>query len=207
MPKIKQLLSGIPLWHRIAVVLFIVILLLFATFWIYVWLSIKPFQRPDTTGWRTGDIFFSVGNSWRSVVVKMFDSDNPEGLTHCGFVIVRDGQPMLVHMSTDKNCITCEGIDEYGLINDVSAITVRRLRNLPDTTRLRVALEKLLRNGKEFDHSFDHRDASKYYCSELVVRELQGVGCNDFDDLLDKDHIYPVEIANSHAVQKVTCPP
>lgn len=182
------------------------VILLLIIFFIVVWCSRKPYTPPDTTGWQTGDIFFSAGNSWRSVIVKWFDSDNPDGLTHCGFVVIDNGKPYLVHMSTDEHQIVMESVGDYGRLNDVSSVTVRRLHEIPDTTTLRRNIMKLLAAHKEFDHKYDHRDSTAYYCTEFVVLELGKAGSHAFDDLLQKEHIYPIDLAGSPAVSGIKIP-
>lgn len=165
--------------------------------------SRHSFVAPDTSDWQTGDIFFSAGNSWRSVVVKMFNGENPDRVTHIGFVVIEDGRPMLVHMSTEKEQVTKEGVEEYARINDVSSIIVRRLKTLPDTVALRKNIYSRLASKKEFDDVFDIKDTTKFYCTEFVIRELQRVNCHVFDTLLTRDYVYPIDLAISAAV--ATC--
>lgn len=167
---------------------------LVVTVFIVVQCSRRPFTPPETAGWQTGDVFFSAGNSWRSLIVRLWGGKSDDGATHCGFVLMVDGEPMLVHMSTAKNVITMESIEEYARINDVSAITARRLPEVPDTMRLRSDLMRLLSQGKRFDNGFNHVDTSEYYCTELVVRELGRLGNPIFNDLLRQDYIYPVDL-------------
>lgn len=184
-------------------VLFVLFIVGFASFWIATWCFVMPYVVPDSTRWQTGDIFFSSGNSWRSAVVNLFSSDNPEGLTHCGFVIIEKGRPMLVHMSTDKDCITKEPVDDYGPLNNVSSVVVRRLNILPDTVALKSHINRLLAEKKRFDNKFDHKDSCEYYCTEFVIRALQESGCHSYDSLINKEYIYPIDLANSPMVHKI----
>lgn len=129
--------------------------------------------------------------------------ESVERISHCGFIVVKDGQPMLVHASTDKGRITMEGVEEYARVNDVSGISAVRLRELPDTTALRRRLEQLLRQGKPFDNSFNLKDTSEYYCTELILRVLEGQDCRAFAPLLGSDYVYPQQLATSPAVRKL----
>lgn len=185
------------LLRRIAGGLLCFLLIAAISFFIAISCIRKDFTPPQNTEqWLTGDLFFSVGNTWRSLIVRMFDGNNSEGLTHCGFVMVEDGQPYLVHMSTEKNKIVRESIDEYAKVNDVNAIIVKRLKEPVDTVLLRQTITSLMNEGKEFDHDFDHRDSTRYYCTEFVINTLSKTGCHKFDDLFNKDYVYPVDIAN-----------
>lgn len=182
---------------RVAGGLLAIIAALGLAFMIIVQCSRRDFKSPDTSGWRTGDIFFSAGNSWRSIIVKWFGGESSEGTTHCGFVLMVNGRPMLVHMSTDKNEITMESIEDYARLNDVSAISARRLIHMPDTVKLRQDLMKLIAEHKAFDNSFDHDDTTHYYCTELVIRELEHLGHRELTPLLQQEYVYPVDIETS----------
>lgn len=174
-----------------------------ATFFIAVQCSRKPYTSPDTTGWQTGDIFFSSGNSWRSLCVRLLGGESTDEVTHCGFVVIEDGKPRLVHMSTDKDAITMEDVDDYGKLNDCYKITARRLTVPVDTVALRRNLMKLIEDGKGFDNDFDHTDSDKYYCTELIIRVLEHQGIYVFDPLLDKDFVYPADLESSPFVEKI----
>lgn len=157
----------------------------------------EEYRAPDTSAWQTGDIFFSSGDSWKSDLVRLFGGENEHETSHCGFVLMVNGHPHLVHMSTDKGEIVLEGVEEYGRLNDATSVRAMRLRQSVDTVALRGNLERLLAEHKEFDNSFDHSDTASYYCSELVVREMQRIGCRLFDPLLKESVIYPQSIEKS----------
>lgn len=165
--------------------------------------SRKPWRSPDTTGWQTGDIFFSAGNSWKSLAVRLFGDKSEEGSTHCGIVMMRDGVPMLVHMSTETGEIRAEYIEDYARVNDVSAVTVRRLRQLPDTVVLRRYVDYLFRRKKRFDNNFNARDTTEYYCTEFVIHAMDHAGNSSFMPLLTDDYIYPEQLETSPAVSRL----
>lgn len=181
------------------------ILLFVVTVFVIVACSRRDFVSPDTTGWKTGDIFFSAGNSWRSLVVRYFGGESDFRSTHCGFVLMVDGKPRLVHMSTEKNAITIEDIDEYARVNDVASISVRRLSVPADTVCLKNEINRLIRVGKAFDNDFNHRDTTAYYCTEFIIRTLERQGNRSLTPLLDKVYVYPVDIeANNYTVPITT---
>lgn len=203
----RETYSRLPAGLRIMVLAAGGLILLLVAGMVVVWWTVssqrRPFMPPDTRVWQTGDIFFSSGNSWKSLCVRAIGGESVERISHCGFIVVKDGQPMLVHASTDKGRITMEGVEEYARVNDVSGISAVRLRELPDTTALRRRLEQLLRQGKPFDYSFNLKDTSEYYCTELILRVLEGQGCRAFAPLIGSDYVYPQQLAVSSAVQKL----
>lgn len=77
---------------------------------IAVWIGIcllnrPPYLMPDTTRFETGDIFFSVGDSWESVAVRALSGTRSLEVadstpSHCGIVIRNDDGVKLVHAST-----------------------------------------------------------------------------------------------------------
>lgn len=162
------------------------------------------FQMPDTRLWQTGDIFFSSGNSWRSEVVRLVGGSTCHRTSHCGFIIIKDGAPQLVHMSVDKNELVSESVSEYARVNDVGSIHAMRLKQLPDTALLRRNIEKLLASGKRFDNNFDLSDTTEYYCTELVVRELERAGAFQFHKLCRSDYIYPQYLESSSVLSEVS---
>lgn len=157
----------------------------------------EEYRMPDTSAWQTGDIFFSSGKSWKSDLVRLFGGENEHETSHCGFVLMVNGHPHLVHMSTDEGEIVLEDVEEYGRLNGATSVRAMRLRQSVDTVALRGNLERLLAEHKEFDSSFDHQDTVSYYCSELIVREMQRIGCHLLDPLLKESVIYPQSIEMS----------
>lgn len=161
------------------------------------------YRIPETSAWQTGDIFFSSGTSWKSDVVRLFGGTGEYHTSHCGIVMMVQGKPMLVHMSTDKGEITLESVEDYGPLNGATSVRAMRLKTMLDTVALRRRLECLLATHKEFDNSFDHADTTQYYCTELVVREFQALGVEAFAPLLNQTVIYPADIERSPSLTSV----
>lgn len=174
----------------VAALLFIVVSAYF-----YVESRRRPYEVPTTVGWQTGDIFFSVGNSWKSEFVRL-SGGNADEISHCGIVLRSGDKVVLVHMSTDKGHIVGESPDDYGKINNASKVIVRHLTNPVDTISLKKRLECLLSSGKPFDYKFDKTDTAEYYCSELVVDLMFADSTREYKSLMRHDYIYPQDIYN-----------
>ena len=154
----------------------------------------QPFAPPDTSQWQTGDVFFSAGNAWQSTIVRAFGGESIDRSTHCGFILINHGQPMLVHMSTEYNQITAETIDQYAQVNDVSSIKAMRVTPPLDTVALRRYLQYNLSIHRPFDHRFSHSDTTQFYCTELIVQAILAQQRTEPAHLLNLKFIYPADI-------------
>ena len=154
----------------------------------------QPFSPPDTSQWQTGDVFFSAGNAWQSTIVRAFGGESIDRSTHCGFILINHGQPMLVHMSTEYNQITAETIDQYAQVNDVSSIKAMRVTPPLDTVALRRYLQYNLSIHRPFDHRFSHSDTTQFYCTELIIQALLAQQRTEPAYLLNLKFIYPADI-------------
>ncbi len=163
------------------------------------------FRRPayagtDTTQWRTGDIFFSVGDAWQSVAVRTltgakhleFSDLTP---SHCGLVVrTDDGEVRLVHASTVAKRVVSETPEQYVSNNGTYCLYVAQAPCPVDTAPLRQTLDSLLQAAVPFDFEFNHNDASALYCTELVVSALEQTGCRSFSNLRNNSYIYPADL-------------
>ncbi len=160
----------------------------------------KP-AEPDTTSWQTGDIFFSVGDSWESVAVRSITGIKNVALSdstpsHCGIVMINERGLLLVHESTAKGCIVAETPAEYIEINGSYCIYAKSSPFRIDTLRLKADIDSMLRKTVPFDYNFNHRDGKSLYCTEMVVTLHELNGCNSLSRLRDKHYIYPQDILN-----------
>lgn len=178
------------------------VLLFFLLGWILtVVLKTPKSQKPDITEWKTGDIFFSVGDSWKSVAVRAMtgarDLEMPDSTpSHCGIVLRDKENVWLVHESTDKKKLVKEKALEYQKINGSYCIFVRSVPCHIDTVRLKKDIDNWLRMEKPFDLDFNHRDTTALYCTEFVVELMERNGCNIFSALRENQYIYPKELKN-----------
>lgn len=168
------------------------------------WIGIVFFCRPayiapDTSGWKTGDIFFSVGDSWESVAVRALTGAKSFELSdstpsHCGLVVRYGGKVRLVHESTVAKRIVMETPEEYLKNNGSYCLYVRKSPCAPDSVILRQTVDSLLSTGIPFDFDFDHSSPQALYCTEMVVRVSEICGSGYFSHLRKKDYIYPEDI-------------
>lgn len=154
---------------------------------------------PDTAGWKTGMVFFSVGNSWQSVAVRSITGLRSIALSdstpsHCGIVIIEDSVLKLVHASTTARRVVAETPAEYIENNGSYCIYVSVQPILPDTIKLKSDIDSLLRMPVAFDFDFNHSDNRSLYCSELVLILHELNGCDSLSGLRAKHYIYPQDI-------------
>lgn len=158
----------------------------------------KPSQ-PDTSDWKTGMVFFSVGDSWESAAVRSITnffnlavSDSTP--SHCGMVVMDDNGPLLVHASTTAKHIVIESPDEYIKNNGSFCLYVKAPPLILDTLKFKADIDSLLKIPVPFDFEFNHDDSRALYCSELVVALHELNGCNSLSSLREKNWIYPQDI-------------
>lgn len=178
------------------IALFILIVIIVV---VRVWISRPDYIEPDTSQWHTGDIFFSVGDSWESVAVRALTG----GLTlevadstpsHCGVVVRDAGGVKLIHASTTAGRVVGETPLEYFTANGSYCLYALRPPCPVDTAALRHVADSLVAEKIPFDFNFDHTDTSALYCTEMVVRTFHLSGQPCFSHLLGHKHIYPEAI-------------
>lgn len=164
-----------------------------------VYLCRPSYLIPDTATWQTGDIFFSVGDSWESVAVrtlsgaKYFEvSDSTP--SHCGIVIRYADGIKLVHSSTVAKRVVAETPEEYLKNNGSYCLYTKRVYPSPDTTAFRQTVDSLIAIKTPFDFNFDHTDPKSLYCTEMVIRVFEINGRSCFTLLREQSHIYPEDL-------------
>lgn len=185
----------------------LVALALFLLTTILVWVSFvalsRPsYQVPDTSEWQTGDIFFSVGDSWKSVAVRSLSgmvnielSDSTP--SHCGIIIRNEeGDIKLVHASTTAKTVVSETLDEYLANNGAYRLFVKKAHNTPDAIAIRKTADSLISCNVPFDFDFNHKESRSLYCTEMVITifELNGDSC--LSSLREQRYIYPSDLLN-----------
>lgn len=175
---------------------FVLIFLAIITWVVIVYMYRPSYLMPDTSNWQTGDIFFSVGDSWESVAVrslsgaKSFEvSDSTP--SHCG-IIVRDSDGVkLVHASTIAKRVVAESPEEYLTNNGSYCLYANKVYPAPDSIAVRHAVDSLIANNVPFDFNFDHTESHSLYCTEMVVSVLERSGNSRFSSLREQSYIYP----------------
>lgn len=183
-------------WLRILILSVGLLILLIAAWIGIVFLSRPAYIAPDTSGWKTGDIFFSVGDSWESVAVRALTGAKSFELSdstpsHCGLVVRYGGKVRLVHESTVAKRIVMETPEEYLKNNGSYCLYVRKSPCAPDSVILRQTVDSLLSTGIPFDFDFDHSSPQALYCTEMVVRISEICGSTYFSDLRKKTIFTP----------------
>ncbi len=186
--------------------LFLIVAGVFALFflsiitWVcMVYLSRPSYLMPDTTEWHTGDVFFSVGDSWESVAVRTLTGAKYFELadstpSHCG-VVVRDADGIkLVHESTVAKKVVAETPEEYLKNNGSYCLFAMKMYPTPDSVVFRQIVDSVIVKRVPFDFDFDHTDSESLYCTEMVIRvfELNGNSC--FSSLREQSYIYPEDL-------------
>lgn len=176
------------------------IIVFFLAVWIViVVVRIPSHVIPDTKDWHTGDVFFSVGDSWKSVAVRSISGAKNLELSeltpsHCGIVVVDSGKLKLVHESTSAKRIVMETPDEYLHNNGSFCLYARKPPCVPDSVRIVQIIDSLMKVGVPFDFNFDHTEDKSLYCTEMVVRVFELCGCNEFSNLREQGYIYPQDL-------------
>lgn len=174
--------------------------LLAITVWVsMVFLSRPPYLKPDTSDWHTGDIFFSVGDSWESVAVRALSgaknievSDSTP--SHCG-IVVRDSDGIrLVHASTSAKKIVAETPEEYLTNNGSYCLYAKKVNPAPDSIAIRQTVDSLIACNVPFDFDFNHRDSKSLYCTEMVITVFERNGISLFSPLRARSYIYPEDL-------------
>lgn len=171
---------------------------------IIIWVCFVSWTRPayvmpETSSWQTGDIFFSVGDSWESVAVRSLSgaknfevSDSTP--SHCG-VIVRDAAGIkLIHASTTAKKVVAETPEEYMANNGSYCLYARRAHQAPDSAAILRTLDSLIVNAVPFDFDFNHRDSRSLYCTEMVITVFERNGNLRFTPLRKQNYIYPEDL-------------
>ena len=165
------------------------------------------FRESDSIEFHSGDLVFRRGKSFVSQLVLL--RDNKSQYSHVGIVVMKDDQPYVVHAvpgeaeKDQPEYVKMETMPEF-LDKDKSAdFAVYSLKGQYEQTGKRVAEKAIEYFEKhiQFDSSFDLKDESKLYCTELVWRAYQYAGLN-LIETYDKvnmpfykgDFIYPSNI-------------
>lgn len=155
------------------------------------------FAGPDTL-WRNGDLVFRCGRSVASDLVLL--CENEPTYSHVGLLARgQDGGWLVVHAAPDE-------ADERGRYDKVMAeppadfFRPARCRaggvyRLPvsDTEAARLAAEALRQagEGRPFDHRFDERDTTAFYCTELIHFLFGKIGIDPTQGRRTRDGLIP----------------
>lgn len=187
--RLFLILSGLPVLFFLAVII-----------WVCLVSRTRPANvMPDTSDWQTGDIFFSVGDSWESVAVrslsgaKKFEvSDSTP--SHCGIIVRNGGNIRLIHASTGAKKVVAETPGEYFANNGSYCLFARKVCPAPDEAALCQTVDSLIANEVPFDFDFNHKDSQSLYCTEMVITVFERNGNFRFSTLRKQTYIYPEDL-------------
>ncbi len=121
---------------------------------------------------RDGDLVFRYGNGFLSPYFRDASTVHKR-FSHTGVIVFQNGLPWVVH--SDAHSMTGIGkvhlvrLDEF--LSGASDYAFYRL-GASGNVGLRISQAASSYIGRQFDTEFDTQDASKLYCSELVMRAV-----------------------------------
>ena len=123
---------------------------------------------------RTGDIILRAGYGFVSEAIVMTLGDTC-GASHCG-IIIRNGDELLVIHTLSPEVSESGGMQQCSLNQFVrdskqGSVAVVRYKN-GDGERIAAKATYYLGKQVPFDRSFDLRDSSTFFCSEVPYRIL-----------------------------------
>jgi hypothetical protein len=141
-----------------------------------------------------GDIILRRGSGMVSDIIARLLNEKYE-LSHCGIVVELQDELWVVH-SVSNSVSEVDGMQVHRLQDFVgqslpNSVVVSRLHTIQDGTRIAEKAIQYLQREVPFDHHFDLRDTSAFYCSELIWRIiLDEYGLDIFKDALDAEKGY-----------------
>lgn len=152
----------------------------------------------------TGDLVFSVGESTKSDVVRIF-SHNECDYSHVGIVIKLDDDNFrIVHMSSDLGYIASQSLGDFIKTADSSELGFYRFKKQVDKTKIETAVDSLVKLNKEFDDDFNLIEDEKYYCTEFIYKLLRDIKSDIYYDIKCDRHLLPDDLISSEILYKVT---
>ncbi|MDT4967409.1 MAG: hypothetical protein QOJ64_2146 [Acidobacteriota bacterium] len=156
--------------------------------------------------WKSGDIMFLEGNSFRSFVVSILQFGRTD-YSHVGLVVVQDGTPFVIHADPKCGRVVKERWDAVLSPDRASGAAVFRVigaspSSVADACRL---AEQYCSNAVPFDDEFDLTTDKKLYCTELVWRVYLSVG---FDlrikpDSVGHKYLLPSELIRTKVIRDI----
>lgn len=128
--------------------------------------------RVDTTELRSGDLLFRMGLEGASRVVATVGGGD---FSHVGLAFRKDGRWMVLHAVPNEappgedDRMKCEPLDSFFAPDRACRGAWRRVRCTEETAaRVAQAAYEKYRDRVLFDHDYDLKDTTRFYCTELV---------------------------------------
>lgn len=124
---------------------------------------------------KTGDIILRRGYGMvSSMILDMMDEDYD--VTHLGIVVNQNGNLKIAHSLSssvsNQDGLRFQAIDSFVHNSHDSTIIVSRLKKIDSINRRKIVsqLDYYKKKDLPFDHSFNYKDSTAHYCSELIWR-------------------------------------
>ncbi|MBL7561039.1 hypothetical protein JAO71_14635 [Olleya sp. YSTF-M6] len=122
-----------------------------------------------------GDIILRRGYGLVStMILKMMDEDYD--VTHLGMVVTENDTLKIAHALSssvsNQDGLRLQAIDSFVHNSHDNTILVTRLKNIDSVKQKKIVKQIAYYKKKNlpFDHSFNYKDSTEHYCSELIWR-------------------------------------
>jgi hypothetical protein len=141
-----------------------------------------------------GDIIFRRGFGIISdAIVEYIPSRFP--VSHCGIVVKDSLKKLMVIHTVSNTLVAVDGmqqdpLDKFVKESHRNSIIVVRYRSKDNAVAKKIAdqAKEYLSQKIPFDHSFDCKDSTEFFCTELIYRVLnKAAGINVYDDCPEKE--------------------
>lgn len=160
---------------------------------------------PMPVQWRSGDILFLSGTSFRSKCVRLLEGYAVD-YSHVGLIVVKDGVPFVINADPAAGVVVIQRWDIVTASDQVAGGAVYRLRGV-DPSAVSAACLAAQRDAQEhipFDESFDLNTPGRLFCTELVWRAYRSAGVNLCPNAeTDHPHLLPTDLLENPKLQRV----
>jgi uncharacterized protein YycO len=124
---------------------------------------------------QTGDIILRRGYGFVSTMISKMMSEDYD-VTHLGVVIKKNDSLKIAHALSssvsNQDGLRLQAIDSFVHNSHDSTILVTRLKNIDTIKQSKIVkqIDYYYKKQLPFDHSFNYKDTTEHYCSELIWR-------------------------------------
>ena len=175
---------------------------------LYIYNTESPLAAPcDLSHVQTGDLILTVGDSFKSKIVKTFEksTDGNADYSHIGVFFRAGDSTHIVHMSIDDGVIKREGLNDFISNNGVIDYDIYRTAEpIPHPDGLQSIIDSVADTQKPFDHKFNMESEEAYYCTEFIYKTFIQTGMTEMKNITYSNYLYPNDIAHSKLFTKQT---
>lgn len=124
---------------------------------------------------QTGDIILRRGYGFVSTMISKMMSEDYD-VTHLGVVIKQNDNLKIAHALSssvsNQDGLRLQAIDSFVHNSHDKTILVTRLKNIDTIKQNKIVkqIDYYYKKQLPFDHSFNYKDTTEHYCSELIWR-------------------------------------